>query len=237
MLSELEIEGIDPVGYEEPVTSLSADQYTAAITWKNDSDEDAGDIFTIGTVYTATVTLSAKTGFAFNTAISASDISFIGAHASEEIVITIDGTVTPKTLKFTAEFPSTEGPEPITIVAISGIQIPSTINRPVTEITPAKGAAPDAEVQFTGAVTWDPTPLNGAFQAGETYTATITLTVGHHFSFIDVLENTFNVAGATVTHGTITDPREHELEVKAVFPATPACALKNCEDGDVCVVY
>ena len=117
--------------------------------------------------------------------------------------------ITASLLLFLASCPDPIDPRQessITNRVIRGVTVPQTYARAVTAIA--------NDVQFTGTVTWNPTPTGGLFQPETPYTATINLTPTALYTVQGVGNNFFTVAGATATNppnsGTIT----------AVFPAT-----------------
>jgi hypothetical protein len=184
-----------------PVTEITATQYTGTVAWK-DSDGTAlaaTEPFAASTVYTATITLTAKTGF---TLTGVEENTFTVAGATNVTHAAGSGVVT-------AVFPMTA----------AGLQ---PISGPIGVTAPVTGAIPvgtiTASDQFTGTVTWKDaggTALTGPFAAETVYTATIILEPKEGYTLTGVAANSFSVVGATsVTNfadtGTVT----------AVFPAT-----------------
>lgn len=84
------------------------------------------------------------------------------------------------------------GPLTIDIAAISGVTAPAVGVTPVSAIAETD--------QYTGTVSWSPTPDGGDFDYGTVYTATITLTAKDGYTLTGVPADFFTVAGATVTH-------------------------------------
>lgn len=81
---------------------------------------------------------------------------------------------------------------PISILAIPGITPPAANTTPVNAVTTA---------QYTGTISWSPTPPDGMFVMGEEYSATIVISAKPGFSLIGVEANSFTVAGASeVSH-------------------------------------
>ena len=95
----------------------------------------------------------------------------------------------------------------INIAGIAGVTPPATGETPVTTITQT--------AQYTGTVSWSPSPVT--FAASTTYTATITLTAKPGFTLQGVAANFFTVAGAT----TVSNSADSGV-VTAVFPTTGA---------------
>ncbi|SDZ37987.1 HYR domain-containing protein, partial [Proteiniborus ethanoligenes] len=95
----------------------------------------------------------------------------------------------------------------VNIAAIEGVTAPEVGATPVTSITET--------AQYTGTITWYPN--QNPFVKDTEYTATITLTAKHSYSFDGVAANFFKVAGAT----SVTNAADSGV-VKAVFPKTGA---------------
>ncbi len=187
-----------PVFGAIPVTTITeAAQYTGTVTWS-----DSPATFAASTVYTATITLTAKAGYTL-TGVAADFFTVAGATSDSNPVSS--GVVT-------AVFPAT-GAAPDTIIniaAITGVPAPAFGATPVTTITET--------AQYTGTVTWSDSPAT--FAASTVYTATITLTAKAGYTLTGVAADFFTVAGATnysnpVNSGVVT----------AVFPAV--LMLKN----------
>jgi len=155
--------------------------------------------FAAGTLYTASIILTAKNGFTL-TGVAEISFTFAGATATNAVN---SGVIT-------AVFPATgaaPGPAIITIAAIPGVTAPVFGATPVTTIT--------ATDQYSGTVTWSPA-LSSTFTSSTPYTATITLTAKAGFTLIGVAANSFTIAGATATNAV------NSGVVTAVFPATGA---------------
>ncbi|MDR9391373.1 MAG: hypothetical protein RI554_05025 [Trueperaceae bacterium] len=170
-----------------PVSSVDTDQYAGSITWS-----PAHDPFQDGTAYTATLTLTPKTGYTLagvqeNTfTLSDADTVTHDAHA---------GLVTATS--------------PATDATIDLLAIPN-VTAPVTGQTPASSVDTD---QYAGSITWS--PAHDPFQDGTAYTATLTLTPKTGYTLAGVQGNTFTVSDAdTVTHDA------ESGDVAAEFPAT-----------------
>jgi hypothetical protein len=193
-----------PVTGATRVTSITAtDQYTGTISWSPLHSTFAGS-----TVYTATITLTAKTGFTLS-GVAANSFTVAGAdsvsHSANSGVVTV-------------VFPITE-PATITLFAIGGV-------RSVYGVTPATTVTETA--QYTGTVSW--TPAHSAFAVGTQYTATITLTAKPGFTLSGVAANSFTLTGATsLTH------TAGSGVVTAVFPviALPAVGDTGPAGGKV----
>jgi len=179
-----------PVAGATPVSAITeTDQYTGTVTWSPTDNPFQGE-----ETYTATITLTAKSGFTL-TGVAANFFTVAGADTDTNPINS--GVVT-------AVFPETAAVV-INIAAIPGVTAPVAGATPVSAITETD--------QYTGTVTWSPT--DNPFQGEETYTATITLTAKSGFTLTGVAANFFTVAGAApVTNLT------NSGVVTAVFPET-----------------
>lgn len=196
-----EIPGVTPPAYgETPVTAITETaQYTGTVSWS-----PADDPFEALTVYTANITLTAKSGYTL-TGVPTDFFTVAGANT-----VTNDagsGVVT-------AEFPATEDtpPDVIDIAAIPGVTVPVLGETPVTVITET--------TQYTGTVSWS--PADTTFAGSTVYTATITLTAKTGYTLTGVSADFFTVAGAT----SVTNDADSGV-VTAVFPETAAAAEES----------
>jgi len=147
-----------------PVTAITeTDQYTGTFSWSPSDDPFAGE-----TVYTATITLTAKSGYTL-TGVTADFFTVAGADSVSNDADT--GIVT-------AVFPATGAtpPDVIYLAAIPGVTAPAGGETPVTTITETD--------QYTGTVSWDPT--DDPFEYETVYTATITLTAKSGYTLTGV---------------------------------------------------
>ena len=179
-----------PVTGATPVSTTTAGTgYTGSVSWSGSPATFAG-----ATIYTATITLTATSGY---TLTGVNENFFTVAGATTVTNSANSGVVT-------AVFPATANTV-INIAGILGVTAPVTGATPVTTITES--------AQYTGAVTWSGSPAT--FASGTIYTATITLTATSGYTLSGVTENFFTVAGATtVTHSA------NSGVITAVFPAT-----------------
>ncbi len=160
-----------PVLGATPVTSITeTDQYTGTVTW-NPADSP----FAAATVYTATITLTAKAGY-----------TLTGVTANFFTVAGITSLNTAGSGVVTVEFPATVLPIVVNIAAISGVTVT------VLGATPVEAITTD---QYTGTVTWN--PADSPFAAETVYIATISLTAKAGYTLTGVTANFFTVAGAT----------------------------------------
>ena len=184
-----------PAGGATPVTTITeTDQYTGTVNW-----DPADNPFDYETVYTATITLTAKSGYTL-TGVTADFFTVAGA---DTISNDADSGVV------TAVFPATGSTPPavIDIAAIPGVTAPVQGSTPVTTITETD--------QYTGTVSWD--PADNPFDYSTEYTATITLTAKSGYTLTGITENFFTVAGAE----TVTNDADSGV-VTAFFPETDA---------------
>jgi len=190
------IPGVTVPAYgDTPVTTITATaQYTGTVTWS-----PSPATFAASTDYTATITLTAKTGYTL-TGVAADFFTVTGSTSDTN---TADSGVV------TAAFPATTStlPATITTAAIPGVTAPVAGATPVTTITET--------AQYTGTVAWSDTPVT--FAASTAYTATITLTAKSGYTLTGVAADFFTVTGSTSDTNTADSG-----VVTAVFPATAA---------------
>ena len=184
-----------PVAGATPVSTITeTPEYTGTVTWS----PAASPTFSYSQVYTATITLAAKSGYTFD-GVAADTFTVTGATPVHNLVNA--GVVT-------ATFPATGNPSQVT---------DTTIN----DIVPVAGLAPVVSInnsQYTGLISW--TSSGGSvgtyFDTATVYTAVIHLTATSGNTFVSVGHD-FTIGGATsstTTYGTDT------ATVTAEFPAT-----------------
>jgi hypothetical protein len=184
-----EIQGVSALADKTPVENIETDQYKGAVKWSPDDET-----FKLNVKYTATITLTPKSGYTLNM-VKANYFTVAGAELSSNA---------KKSGVITAEFPTAK--KGISISAIEGITVPVLGGSPKTEIT-------DND-QYTGTVTWSPA-VTGTFARDVKYTATITLTPKPDYTFLGIEADFFTVAGAeSVTN------KENSGVITAVFPTT-----------------
>ncbi len=195
------IPGVTPPALGEmPVTTITATgQYTGTVTWS----PAVATTFLGSQVYTATITLTAKSGYTLTGVVA----DFFTVTGSTSNTNQIDSGVV------TVVFPATgvTPPSVINIAAIPGVTAPVVGVAPETTITPTD--------QYTGTVAWSPA-VASTFLGSQAYTATITLTAKSGYTLNGVAANFFTVTGTTsdsnpVNSGVIT----------AVFTATAAAVI------------
>lgn len=201
------ISGVTPPNFgETPVSTITeTDQYTGTVNWSG-----SPLAFAAATVYTATITLTAKTGYTFN-GVSSNFFKVAGATATN---ITGAGVVT-------AVFPATGvvPPTVINITAISGVTKPVLGAIPVTAITET--------AQYAGTVAWDGGwAWSSSFGGQKAYSATITLTAKSGYTLTGVVANSFTVAGAT----SVVNSADSAV-ITAVFPATASVTIGDSALG------
>jgi hypothetical protein len=189
------IPGVTPPATDgTPVSAITATaQYTGTVAWKETSGGSAHTgPFAPSTAYTATITLTAESGFTL-AGVGANFFTVAGATTTNAVN---DGVIT-------AVFPATN-PTVINIAAIGGVTAPVTGGTPVSIIT--------ATTQYTGTVTWSPD--EDPFEPSTVYTATITLTPLPGYILTGVTADFFTVAGATATNAA------DDGDITAVFTTT-----------------
>ena len=184
-----------PVAGATPVSTITeTPEYTGTVTWS----PAASPTFSYSQVYTATITLAAKSGYTFD-GVAADTFTVTGATTVHNLVNA--GVVT-------ATFPATGDPSPVT---------DTTIN----DIVPVAGFAPVVSInnsQYSGFISWTSSGVSVGtyFDTATVYTAVIHLTATSGNTFVGVAHD-FTIGGATsstTTYGTDT------ATVTAEFPAT-----------------
>ena len=193
VISTAAIAGVTaPVRGATPVTTITPTaQYTGTISWSG-----LPVTFAASTSYTATITLTALSGYT----ISGVAANFFTVTGATPVANTINTGV------ITAVFPATAAAV-ISTAAIAGVTAPVRGAAPVTTITPT--------VQYTGTISWSGSPVT--YAGGVAYTATITLTALSGYTLTGVAANFFTVTGATPVANTI-----NTGVITAVFPSTSA---------------
>jgi hypothetical protein len=174
-----------PVAGESPAMFLSAEQYRGTIEWS-----PANNIFNGNMLYTATITLTAASGYTF-TGVKA---DFFTHYDATSITNMADSGVV------TVAFPETR-----ILPTVTDRELSAHIPAPERGRTPVKAFSTP---QYTGKAIWNPIPQPGSgFIAGTEYTATVTLTATRGWTFEGVPKSGFGVnrafthdSGATVTH-------------------------------------
>ena len=158
-------------------TVASGSHYTAGtVTWSPTDDP-----FAPGTAYTATVTLTADTGYTF-TGLAAADATIDG-----NVAAIVSNTGDALTLSY--QFPATAA-------AIASAAV--SITAPADGRAPSAAATPAAGSHYTASpVTWS--PADNPFKAGTSYTATVTLTAeaGYTFAGLAAADATLNGQAAS----------------------------------------
>ncbi|MDD2584262.1 MAG: YDG domain-containing protein, partial [Bacteroidales bacterium] len=195
VINILDIPGVTaPLTGNAPVSSITeTSQYTGLVSWSPNDNPFLGAVD-----YTATITLTAKTGFTL-TGVAANSFTVAGASSVNNSINS--GVVT-------AVFPNTSA-APITISNISGVTAPVTGNAPVSSITETS--------QFTGSVNWS--PGHNPFLGDQVYVATISLSPKAGYTLTGVADNFFSVSGASASYVTGSGV------VIATFPATAPAVI------------
>jgi len=168
-------------------------QYTGTVSWSPNHAT-----FMAGTNYTATITLTPKSGFTL-TGVPADFFTVAGATSVSN---------SPDSGVITAIFPLPL--RVFEIFSIGQIQLPNFGETPVTNFT-----AP----QYTGTVTWSP-PVANTFAADTVYTATITLTAQPGF----ILNKVGSGHTPTVAGATNVSQSPDDFIYTAIYPATGTSA-------------
>jgi len=180
-----------------PVSAVAEnDQFEGVVSWSS-----SPDAFAANTVYTATIILTAKSGYTLD-----------GVAKNFFKVARADVTNNANSGVITARFEATgsDPPAVVNIKEISGV------------IAPVKNAVPETEIiestQYTGIITWSGSPAK--FEGNTVYTATITLTAKSGYTFKGINADFFTVSGATSVYNS-----ESSGVIKAEFPATEGLTL------------
>jgi hypothetical protein len=188
-----------------PVSSITGPQYRGDVEWST-----FPSVFMPSTAYTATVTLTAVSGYTFGSP----PVTF--THSG-------GGTVSPAvdngngTISRTLDCPVTAD------VTVTDLALTYNVTTPVNGGTPVTSFAGP---QYTGIVAWGGDP--SGFSGGATYTATVTLTAKPGWTFDGVDAGAFTHAGAA----TISNPAGSggSLVVNITFPPTGAVAAVTITD-------
>jgi hypothetical protein len=184
---------IAPTENAIPVTGFDRPQYTGAAAWKKTLDNAPhSGFFEINTAYTATVTLTAKTGYTFN-GIAANAFIHGGADTSVMPSNPAAPAGTGGTIIVTIVFPAT----PTSATAVTDLALTYNVTAPTaggSPVTSFRGP------QYAGRVDWfvtgGSTPYSDIFRLDTAYTAVVTMLPDPGFTFTGVLANTFTHAGA-----------------------------------------
>jgi len=203
------IQGISvPAKGGTPVTTIAENaQYSGTVTWSPNHTT-----FIAATQYTATITLTPKTGYKLQ-GVAANFFTVAGATSVSN---------TANSGVITAVFPETNA-NVINIATIQGVNIPVKGETPVTNIIENE--------QYSGTVSWNGNP--DIFAASTVYTAIITLTPKIGYTLQGIVANYFTLDGATsISNNT------NSGVITVVFPSTDAIVI-NISDiqGVVAPVY
>ena len=193
-----DIQGLDtPVIYGIPVTDIFENaQYTGTVEWS----PEVNGTFAASTVYTATVSITPKTGY---TLLGVTADFFSVWQAASASNAASSGIVT-------VIFPRTD--TVIDTAAIQGLTVPTAGGIPVAGITET--------AQYTGTVTWSPS-VYGTFAASTVYTATIDLRPKTGYTTQGTAADFFTVEGAATVGNTVNYNYNSTYSIVTVtFPPT-----------------
>ena len=194
-----------PVTRETPAASITPTaQYTGTVTWS----PAVSGAFEYNTMYTATITLTAQTGYT---------LQGVGTNFFKVAGSIITGNAANSGV-VTAVFPATTATV-ITKAAIGGVTAPAAGGIPVTTITENE--------QYSGTVIWMPA-VSGAFAIDTAYTATIILKPQTGCTMTGVAADFFTVEGSITANNAANSGL-----VTAVFPATAATVITIKEIGGI----
>jgi len=123
------VPGLKPVAGETPVLSVDTIQYSGTVSWKDSTDTTVTGNFMAGTTYTATIALTAKTGYTFS-GITANTFSVTGATSTTHAT----GT---DTLSITAVFPAAASAAPDLTLSFDDVTVVGRNNVTVSALTGA----------------------------------------------------------------------------------------------------
>jgi hypothetical protein len=207
-----------PVKGGKPAAAFAAAQYTGSVVWtKTGETDEVSGVFEAGQPYTATVKLTPASGYYFGTG-TAANFVYTGAPKPEVVTGKEDEIV------FNIRFPATTDE---TVTQVNKTNLTSTVIRPGRGETPVRHFSTD---QYTGSVVWTKTgetaEVSGVFEAGQSYTATVTLTAVYPYT-LDGVEG--------FTHTNSTQPYHYfplEEGDKVIIPF-PATTYKTSQVSDL----
>jgi len=173
------IQGVTiPTNGGTPVTAITQTaQYSGTVAWS----PEVSETFAASTEYTATITLTAKTGYTLQ-GVSADFFTVEGA-------TTVNNAANSGVI--TAVFPKTD------LTGIASVIL--TITAPVKGATPSTTASATGNFSI-GTVTWSPN--DNPFLGDKVYTASVTLTAKSGYTFINLNSATINGQNATISNKT-----------------------------------
>ncbi|GHU35647.1 hypothetical protein FACS1894105_04720 [Clostridia bacterium] len=205
-------------------TTVAATSVT--VTRYNSSASISSDSLTAGTSIQLAASVSPTTATDKKITWTTSDATIANIYPSADnstvVVYGINNTNQARSATITAY--STATPTVYKTITITVNPVPQTTivtvsDRYIYLSAPVAGnIAPSsisASSQFSGSVYWSPTPVNGRFSTGTSYTASITLAPSSLYTLSGVPANFFSVAGA---YSTVNSASSNY--VTAIFPAT-----------------
>jgi hypothetical protein len=163
-----------PVMGGTPVQYFSGPQYIGNVVWKR-TDNTGGSLsglFAANTAYTATVTLTAISGWTFNGA--GANVFIHGGSSGITTANNTGGTIT-----VTIKFPTTT-----TAVPVTDLDLAPYLSAPKTGVAP-QTSIPNSASQYTGTVKWmsGSDTAGSVFETGKVYMAMVTLEAKPGYTF------------------------------------------------------
>ena len=190
------------------VDSSEGEWTVSSISWSPSDNPYKGEVG-----YTATISLSATTGYTFGGAATSWTVGAVSGTLAADTSDYTKGTVT-------VTFPATEAAV-VTDTTITGLT------------APVVGATPIDKTAIGGSTQWECTGIawkteggsavTGKFSGEVVYKAEISLSATTGFTFNDVAENSFTVSGAPV--GTTVTNSAGSGTVTVTFPETAPAAV------------
>ena len=156
-----------------------------------------------------------------NFIINIGDTLFIrNSNFQNDAIITNNGAITNNSI--ISNYGNFYGKAPIGSAVVNDVNWTMTISNPTINgvTSPVRKAIPVLSIendQYTGSISWssNSVPLDGAFVAETSYTATVTITPKAHYTLTGIGSNFFTLSSAT----TVSNSSGSGI-ITAVFPAT-----------------
>lgn len=197
-----EIKGIDaPQQGVAPVLQIEeTEQFSGTVSW---TPNVADNVFDYSTEYTAKISINPKKGFSLE-------------EVPENFFTVEGGTVRYRagTNTITVKFPKTvpETKTPINIPVLPGLELPIAGQK-------APSLLEESE-QYTGTISWKPSPTEDVFEYSTKYSAIIEITPKQGYILDEIPENFFKVPGAILTN------KAGSGLIQAEFPKTASEPIK-----------
>jgi hypothetical protein len=198
-----------PVPLGAPDAFLNETQYTGTIRWSPDHTT-----FADGTIYTATVSLTAAAGYTF-AGLGANSFSYAGATSATTTVVN-SGTAT-----VTITFPVTAAP-----TMVNDLNLTGTCTAPVTGVNPVSSLNLTTTQYTAGNIRWSPD--HTTFASGTIYTAAVTLNAAAGYTFAGV--SSFTYTGSSVI---IVTNSGTAVDIEITFPITATTVSVTSLNGKV----